>query len=631
MGPTIKTIMRLASAIHDGDVFLTNDPYLGALHHNDVVIASPLWRAGRIVMWIANILHHPDSLFQEPPRYFLKIMERGELVREVEHTFVTNSRLPDMVALDLRAQLGAIHAAKQRLHALFDEYGEETITGVMRQSIDYAEQQVRRRIAELPDGTWSAQAFMDGDRVGSDRIHRVQVRLTKRGDTLAFDYEGSDPQVDAAVNCTYHACVAGTAVPLYTFLCGGEIDWNDGLLRCLQVHAPEGTVVNARFPAPVSICTIGFRWLVTVTAANAVAQLFAASPPHGDRACSSWIVSSNCNNLFGYTATGKRVGALLSDHRAGGAAARSFADGFSHAGQITSFSSNLGNVESTEWKLPVLYIFRRQMPDSGGPGQYRGGLTAIAAVIPYGVNELVLKSTNTAGTDQSNASGLCGGFPGAGSQVTVVRGSQVRALLRQGMSFGTYADFQGTVEYLPSKAEGILTADDVLLFYAPGGGGYGDPLERDPARVAEDVANGWVTPERAEQNYGVLLGVGRVDAAGTANLRARLRGRRAEGVVLPFTDTDQPLHAAGAAGDPPFPVSATLEVATVGGKRQLRCRRCGHAGTFRQRLLPLQAANPWVAVRWHGESPNFRLEERSCPDCGVLFAVNEVRIPAGDQ
>ena len=248
--------------IRDGDIFLTNDPFLGALHQNDVVLASPLFYGGEIVLWVGNVLHHPDvggidegsfcinarNLYQDPPRYFFKIVDQGELVRELEHTFVTNSRLPDMVALDLRAQIGAINAAKQRLVALLDERGAPTVRAVMRRSLDLAERQLRDRIRRLPEGSWTGEAWMDGDRVGSERLHRVIVRLTREGETLHFDFTGSSPQVDAAVNCTYHATVAGAAVPIYTFICQGDIDWNDGVKRCLKVTAPAGTVVNASFP-----------------------------------------------------------------------------------------------------------------------------------------------------------------------------------------------------------------------------------------------------------------------------------------------------------------------------------------------------------------------------------------------
>lgn len=640
MGDALRCIMRLAGRVRDGDVFLTNDPFLGALHQNDVVLVSPLFRDGRIVLWVGNVLHHPDvggidegsfcvnarNLYQDPPRYFLKIMDQGELCTEVEHTFVTNSRLPDMVALDLRAQIGAIHAAKKRLDGLIDERGAETVELVARQAIDVAEQQVRARIRRLPEGEWTGWAYMDGARVGDNGIYEVKLKLTREGDVLRFDFTGSSPQVDAAVNCTYHATVAGAIVPLYTYLCQGEIDWNDGLKRCVKVDAPEGTIVNATFPAPVSICTVGFRWLVTVAAAQAVAKMLDGSAEFRDRVCPSWNVSSNCNNLFGTSPGGKRVGALLSDHRAGGAAARSFGDGFSHAGQVTSYASTLGNVEGAEWKLPLLYVYRRRLIDSGGPGRWRGGLTAAAAVVPYGTKELILKSTNTAGTEQSNAHGIDGGYPGAGSQVTLVRGSNVWPLLRSGRVPADYAGFGGTVEHLPSKAADLLKADDVMVFYPPGGGGYGDPLAREPARVARDVADGRVSADRARRVYGVVTGAdGEVDAAATEDERTAIRSKRRQGEAVPWRRDDCWQHP-DSSGGRAVRIGDAVDLAPDGS---LACAGCGHdltaAGGVVQRHEPLNAAGPWFALRTAGDSPHFVIEETACASCGTLLEVREVR------
>ena len=633
MGDALRAVMAGAGHIRDGDMFLTNDPFMGALHQNDVVVVSPLFHGGEIVAWVGNVLHHPDvggidegsfcinarNLYQDPPRYFFKIVDQGELVRELEYTFVTNSRLPDMVALDLRAQIGAIHAVKGRLAALFDERGADIVRAVMRRSLDLAERQLRDRIRQLPQGSWTGEAWMDGDRVGSERLHKVVVRLTREGDSLHFDFTGSSPQVDAAVNCTLHATVAGAAVPIYTFLCQGEIDWNDGVKRCLKVTAPAGTVVNATFPAPVSICTIGFRWLVTVAATQALAKMLDASAGFRDRVCASWNVSANCNNLFGVTAAGKRVGALLSDHRGGGAGARSFADGFSHAGQITSFASSMGNVEGVEWKLPVLYVYRRQLPDSGGPGRWRGGLTAEAALTPMGVPELVLKSTNTAGTEASNAHGLDGGFPGAGSQVRVLRATQVWDRLRAGRIPAVDGEFGGTVEHLASKAGGMLAQGDVLVYFAPGGGGFGDPLDREPERVADDVADRVVGVARADSDYGVVLTAdGRVDAAATGARRVALRQIRLARPVAPWS---------GVSGhDLTQRVGENVD-STAG---VLTCRRCGQTlsgaeGRVTVGLGRLDRAGPWMALRHGGDAPHFQLEEVACAGCATLLAVREVR------
>jgi N-methylhydantoinase B len=642
IGDALRSIMSRATRIRDGDIFLTNDPFLGALHQSDVVLASPLYHRDEIVLWVGNVLHHPDvggidegsfcinarNLYQDPPRYFFKIVDQGEMVRELEYTFVTNSRLPDMVALDLRAQIGAINAAKQRLTALIDERGAPIIRAVMRRSLDLAERQLRDRIRLLPDGSWTGEAWMDGDRVGSERLHQVVVRLTREDEVLHFDFTGSSPQVDAAVNCTYHGTVAGAAVPIYTFLCQGDIDWNDGVKRCIKVTAPEGTVVNASFPAPVSICTIGFRWLVTVAASQAVAKMLDASAEFRDRVCSSWSVSANCNNLFGMSADGKRVGALLSDHRGGGAAGRSFADGFSHSGQTTSFSASMANVESQEWKLPIVYLYRRQLPDTGGAGRWRGGLTAAVALTPIGVAEMILKSTNTAGTEASNAHGIDGGYPGAGSQVRVLRGTDVWEKLKAGRVPLEDGDFGGAVEHLASKASGVLAAGDVLVFFAPGGGGFGDPLDREPERVANDVRNGWVSIACAGESYGVAVTPGgQVDDTATQQLRDAIRSARKQRETTAWQTEDHCMHPRYSL-DAAWRVGENVELAP-GDSDALRCRRCGEMlsgpqGRIALAHRPLKAAGPWMALRHNGDAPNFVLEEISCPSCATLLSVREV-------
>lgn len=611
MGTTIRNIIKKASRIREGDIFLINDPYLGTLHHNDVIIASPLFEGDEIVLWIGNVLHHPDvggidegsfcinarNAFQEPPRYFFKIVDHGHFSTELEHTFVTNSRLPDMVALDLRAQIGAIYVAKLRLASLMSDYGSALVRHVMAATLDVAAAAIQKHLGSMVDGSWEGTAWMDGTRVGLQDIVGVHLRLTKTGERLIFNYEGSDPQVDAAVNCTYHATVSGSAVPIYSFLCRGEIDWNDGVLNAMDVIAPEGTVVNAQFPAPVSICSVGFRWLVTVAATQAIARMFNANPEYRHLSCPSWNVSSNCNNLFAFTPQGKRVGALLSDHRAGGAAARTFADGFSHAGQVTSFMSNLGNVEGAEWKLPLLYLYRRQLEDSGGPGKFRGGLTAESAVVPFRVDKVLYKSTNTAGTIQSNAAGLSGGYPGGGSQVMTYRNTGVRKAMVAGRIPHARKDLDGELVYLPSKADGHLTADDVFVFYAPGGGGYGDPLLREAAAVADDVRNRWVSRLRARKSYGVVINDdGSVDEKATEQTRLKLIEQRQQAATNARRSHIEGLHCG-----------------------------CGNSDDFYMLETDLATAGPWLAVATDGVSNEFHLEEHLCARCHTLVDVHEVR------
>jgi N-methylhydantoinase B len=612
MGDAVASIIDGADSIRDGDVFMTNDPFLGALHQSDVVVASPLFRDGKIFMWIGNVLHHPDvggidagsfcinarTLEDDPPRFFMKILDRGELVTENEQKFVNNSRLPDAVALDLRAQIGAINVARKRLDALLDERGTALVGDVMTRSIDLAERQVRDFIRNLPDGEWTGEAYMDGVRVGDERICRVALKLICDGDTLRFDYTGTSDQVDAAVNSTIQATVAGSAVPLYSFLCQGDIDWNDGLKRCIDVVAPEGSVVNATYPAPVSISTVGFRWLVTVAATQAVANMFNASDRYRDRACPSWNSSSNCNNLFATLPDGRRTGGLLSDHRGSGAGARSFADGFHHGGTITSYASSLGNIEGAEWKFPIRYLYRRRMTDSAGAGEYRGGATSEVALTPHGVDEIALKLTNTAGTEQTNAHGIDGGYPGAGSQSALIRDADPEFLAGVSGRAPEIAEMAPRPQWMPSKADEVIRAGDIYGFWAAGGGGFGDPLRRPVDRITDDVRTGIVSRDEAERLYGAVIGDdGVADADGTSARRAAMLETR-KGL------------AAGAE--------------TAYGHT---CGHCGDTGNHGIVRRPLRHAGPLIALRYDGDGPNFELGETICRNCGTVAEVREVLKP----
>ena len=641
MDVVVKNVLSEASEINDGDIFVVNDPYMGCLHQNDIVMASPLFQDNKLVIWVGNVLHHADvggvdegsfcinatNVFQEAPRFFLKIVDKGAVSREVERTIVRNSRLPDTVALDLRAQIGAINVAKQRLRELIEERGVETVLSVIEISIDYAEERLREFFKEIPEGSWESDVYLDGDRVGSDKIYRIHVKLEKRGSDLYFDYTGTDPQAPGAINATSNASYSGTIVPIFDFICNGKIDWNSSIKRCVHMVAPEGTLVNAQYPAAVSICSIGMTWLVMVVATKVVAQMLSNSGRHRHLVCPSYNVSCNAVNVFGATQSGRRVGALLSDHRGAGAGARSFADGFDNTGHAFSYLGFMANVESQEWKLPIIYLFRRQLTDSGGAGKFRGGLSSMSGFMPYKAQRLLFKGMNTAGTDQSNASGIDGGYPGGGSQVILIRDINARRWLEQKEDVFDYLKRGKGVTFLPSKSEGEIGANDLLIFYPPGGGGYGDPLDRDPERVSKDVINKFISFEWASKQYGVVLNENlEVNEEQTREERNGLiqeRLNRAKGNVSVRKETG---------GDVVRTVGECLEIVDISEGKVIRCTRCHHIYCSetedpRQhsltRVQNLGKAGSWVCRRWGGDSPNFTLVEYLCPGCGVMIDTAE--------
>jgi N-methylhydantoinase B len=356
--------------------------------------------------------------------------------------------------------------------------------------------------------------------------------------------------------------------------------------------------------------------------------MLSTSDELADRVCPSWNSSSNGINLFGVNRHGKTVGALLSDHRGGGAGARSFADGYDNAGKVTTHLGALSNVESQEWKLPILYLYRRQLVDSGGPGRFRGGRTSVAAITPHKTSRLIWKAQNTAGADQSNASGIHGGFPGAGSHVAVVRETGIGHRLAVSEVPTTLEALGGHVEHFPTKAEGILAEDDVLVFFPPGGGGFGDPLDRPVAEVVADVVTGAISEGAARRHYGVVLEGGSVDVGATETERARIRVAR-----LGHEPTFDHWHSvSGALSTKRF--GHCLEVVVTDIESIVRCGRCGlnlgPAGTsvpqaVAKRSVTLREAGPWIALRYGGDSPNFHLAESFCPGCGTLVDVSECR------
>lgn len=629
---TMDTVLKYAIAnafeISDGDMYLINDPYAGALHQNDVAVVSPFFHNDELVLWIGNVLHHVDlagsdegsfcinakNVFQEAPRYFLKVVRQGTLDRDVERTFIMNSRMSDMVALDLRAQVGAINVARSRIRDLLVQRSIETVLAVMERTVDYAEVALRERISELQDGTWSTDVFMDGDKVGSDRIIRVHLTLTKIGDEMHFDYTGTDVQSEGPTNATMPACYAGTTTPVYTFLCSGDIDWNGAVKRCVTVTAPEGTVMNARYPAAVSVCSIGFSWLASVAAMRVMSEMFEVSDKHRDRVCSSWSVSCNGNNIFSLGEDGRLRGGLLSDHRGCGGAARSFGDGPSHSGVVQSPFSYMSNVESQEWKMPMIYLFRRQLVDSGGPGEYRGGSTVLNAFTPYRTPSLIFKSQNTAGADASNAAGIRGGFPGAGSHVFIVRDTRVWENYRAGIAPTLLEELGGNTEHQATKSEGVLSGNDVFVFFPPGGGGYGDPLARSPELVRQDVLNGLVSVESAFAQYAVVL-TNALEVDETATAFQRRSDMQARNNFPTLLDNHGPWNWTNS--------------------KHAICPSCsasvGLPGATLKWSSPLREAGPWLALRWGGHSPNFKLRQTACSNCGRLLDVTEYLKQGEDQ
>jgi N-methylhydantoinase B len=530
--------------IREGDMFLCNDPWVGGgLHQSDVIVFQPIFHDGKLFAWTSAICHEPDlggvglgsfspaaqDVFAEAvPTPPIKVVRDFELQDDVADAWVRRSRVPMLVNLDLRAKIGSNAVGRKRLTDVIDQYGADTVKAVMKRMMADAEGRLRRKLSGLPDGTWRATGYQDQSHEGDRGVHKITVAMTKAGDHLTFDFHGTDPQT-GVINCTYAGMRGGVMLALLPIL-ANDIPWSaGGLMRCFDLVSEEGTINNATFPAAVSRGPIGPAWLTGTLVADCLSQLLDQSVDLGKSVqaacCGTWDTAV----VAGLDERGEVPMPFLNvmmEPMAGGFGARPEVDGMDTGGLFCIPMGRIPDVEMTEFLYPLLTLWRREEPDSGGPGRQRGGVSASVAVTLYGSNNpagLVLAS---AGKAVSQNNGLAGGYPGNTGLDAVARGADIHALLKQGRVPQSLEEFGDGVELGNCYAQSYLAPGEVLYLSWQGGGGYGDPLHRDPEAVADDVREQKVSPEAASQVYGVVLHDTLVDTEETAELRASLREQR---------------------------------------------------------------------------------------------------------
>lgn len=626
-------IRNLGENVAEGDMYLCNDPYFGAVHQNDVCVLAPVYWRGRLVGWTGSVIHEVDvggavmgswcheatEIYQEPPRYrYLRVVRGGRIQREVVDTYLTNSRTPNMLELDLRAQIAAANVAQERLRALYDRYGLATIEATMEDMLDYSEQLLLAKIASIPEGEWRGDCYLDHDG-RTERNCRYSVRLRKQSDALVFDYRETDPQLVSFINCPAGGLYAATYVALLAYLCG-DIPWNSGIMRRVTILSREGSLNHAKFPAPVS-GALESIWDSVNAASAAIGKMLTCSPEQRAAAMAVWQGSTQVYNVFGTDQYGQPYGTMIINSSLGGGGGRSYADGHDNAGGIMCPRFSCINVEYAEALYPLLYVYRSRAVDSGGPGAWRGGVSAESAITPWGTEKIAIRLT-TSGSDHSHTAGLAGGYPGGASVGRVKRGALAAGDLQAGRIPGDWSAMAGRDEFLASKASFTLLPGDIFAAAPHGGGGYGDPLDRDPKLVGRDVAGGYVSAACARSIYGVVLhGPSReIDSAATAEARAAVRAAR----------VDRPQEAPGDANR--FSGLPELANGLVRTNGHWHCRNCGFAlapeghnlkSGCARRVRALNAAGPWVALRYAGDNPKMQLIEYSCPACARLLFVDQ--------
>jgi N-methylhydantoinase B len=521
--------------IYPDDIFLLNDPYLAAIHNPDVYIISPIHYQDVLVAWSATFVHvsdvgaitpggdSPDAteIFQEGFRIpGIKLVERGSLRKDVFKAITHMTRQPDAVALDLKCEIAANNVAKARLQAMYKQYGAELMNGVSVEMIRYTERVLRRRLSEIPDGEWSEHLTIE-----ADGPCRLLLTLRKQGDRLVFDFNGTDRQVKKGINLPFHGTF-GFCFGAILYSIAYDLPKNQGVLKPMEVVAPKGTLVNVAYPAPISMSTTSSGFGVGFLASSVLMQMVATSERWRKEIVAPSASHRNCRHS-GVNQYGRYSAFINMAHGAmDGNGARIDRDGVDSGGSYMSCP----NVEWMELQYPLLYLFRRHATDSPGAGRFRGGVAVESAHTLHDAPEGKIRGVayGVAGLENSGH-GMFGGYPGAPSVMALLQNTKVNELIAVNDPPIETAKLGGDEKILP-YCNFELKHGDVLYMRVASGGGYGDPLERDPLSVRNDVQNWIVSREAARHVYGVVLDEElQADLEATADLRAKMRREETAG------------------------------------------------------------------------------------------------------
>ena len=487
----VKAVIQAFGTFEPGDVFIHNDPYFGGSHLPDVNVVTPAFHEGTLLGFACVRAHWPDIGSATPGSYGatteiygeglrlppVKLHAAGVPNRDVEAIIFTNVRTPDERRGDLRAQLAANHRGVTRLQELARKYGVPRLLAIMQEVMDYSERMMRALVAALPDGTASFEDFCDGDGVlengdKEDRPFWIRLRVDKRGDRLTVDFAGTDLQVPGPMNAPLNVTASGIYCALKMIADPDDlVPPNSGCWRPITLAAAPGTVVSAEAPAPVVYANHEISHRVCDMLFGAMAQL----APDRVMACSQG--TSAILTLGGVD--GRTGGRYVSyETIKGGFGARPSKDG------ITGIASGISNtmntpIEVLEMSFPVRVERYAIVPDTGGPGRFRGGcgVERVWRILGQPSHASVcLERTKSA------PFGLAGGGPGAPGRIAV--GSD------------------GAERELVSKGAFTAAPGAEIRLRAPGAGGFGPAAARAPERLRDDVINGYVSPAAAATQYG---------------------------------------------------------------------------------------------------------------------------------
>lgn len=486
------------------DVVIFNDPHLGGTHTPDIMIFKPVFMDGEMIAIVGTLGHHMDvggrtpgsnpsdslDVYEEglllPP---LKLMRRGVMNDDILSIIRTNIRYPDKTIGDLRGQIAAVGIGESRFLELARKYGRVRLAEICQGLIDNSERLMREDLRELPDGSYFAEGFTDGDGITDDPI-RIAVTVTLKDGHVTIDYTGTSKQVRGPFNVSISSMYAGTWCAV-RHMVSPDILQNEGCYKPVTVIAEEGTVV---WPRPGAAVSGRFHTLARVS--DTIIRAF--NQARGEKATGSDNAHLSTSALSGKYPDSER-GYVFFDANGGGWGGTYICDGMDGAKGIMSNAQDCP-IEAAEMEYPLRIERYELIPDSGGPGKFRGG-TGLYRVTRFlhGSGYFANRSDGTKFAPQ----GVLGGLAGKTARHKLIRRD------------GTVVNVPGKVTYVK------IDEGDLVHYETAAGGGYGPPDQRDPQRVLDDVLNGKVSREQAHDVYRVAIDIenGKVNDVLTAELR----------------------------------------------------------------------------------------------------------------
>jgi N-methylhydantoinase B len=518
---TCKDVIRFFKGdMHPGDVYAINDPYAGGTHFSDVRLIRPIFVGDEIIGFAQSNGHWSDvggsvpgsfdvmakDMFREGIRITpVRLFDRGRFCRDVAHLIASNTRDPVSIIGDMQAQAEATMVSAREVLRLVDKYGKDTVLNGMAAVQDYVERAARQRIAALPDGTWETVDYIDRDISAGEGMIPIRIKMTIRGDRVIYDFTGTHPCIGSIYNSAFGSTFSGVVAGMKTFF--PDLPLNSGFYRVLEIIAPEDTVVSAKWPVAVTGFLMPFEKIM-----NATYEMWSKIMPQRAISCTfniEYLLTGGTD-----TRDKKKPIFMFYDWLPGGWGGRNGRDGANLMNACFGTGMLSQPVEGQERGNPILTTEFEAITDSAGPGKWRGGVGARKTSLLREAENTVI--SYICDRERAVVWGTNGGLP------SMPHGLHIR---RAGANQDTWL---GSV-----FSDVPLQSGDLFSRPTAGGGGYGDPLERDPEKVRADVADDYVSIERAATDYGVVLKVididlceYEVDHASTQKARTEIRAQR---------------------------------------------------------------------------------------------------------